>query len=79
MSEAATKVKVFYEGESVDAEEMRFAISEAVVECAVDDGSRIHIKYAVKGVYRLCEKKRPNGKPVYVIMGKMDTTITDPE
>jgi len=65
-----SRVKVVYEGETVDADDMGFkAITEAPLSYQVEDGTVIEIKHEVKKVFRLCDKKKEDGSPIYLVNG----------
>ena len=67
----AEKVKVVFEGETVDAEEVPFSVgspAEAVFDLA--DGARITFQHHVRSIYRLCDKKREDGSPIYMLAGE---------
>jgi hypothetical protein len=65
-----SRVKVIYEGETVDADEMEFkAVSEAPISYRLNDGTLIEIKHEVKKVFRLCDKKKADGSPIYLLNG----------
>jgi hypothetical protein len=70
-----TRVKVIHEGETVDAEEMDFdALIEDSQTYSVKDGTHIEIRHQVKKVYRLCDQKKPNGDPIYILTGTAEIT-----
>ena len=69
-SEVTQRVKVVHEGETVDADEVDFrVITEEPQVYDAGDGTKIEIKHQVKKVYRLCDKKKANGEPIYLITG----------
>jgi hypothetical protein len=75
----AERVKVIYEGETVDAEDLGFTVeSETTGSYLVSDGARVTIAHRVKNIYRLCDKKKPDGSPLYLLTG--ETVVkTDPK
>ena len=73
------KVKVIHEGETVDADEMDFrVVAEAPQVYDAGDGTKIEIKHQVKKIYRLCDKKKPNGEAIYLITGTADVRSSFP-
>ena len=65
-----SRVKVVYEGETVDADEMDFEVlQEAVGLYKTGDGAKIDFKHDVKSIYRLCDQKKEDGSPIYLITG----------
>jgi hypothetical protein len=67
----ADRVKVIYEGETVDAEDVEFSIeSETVGAYLVAGDARVTIAHHVKNIYRLCDKKKPDGSPLYLLTGE---------
>ena len=71
-------VKVAHEGESVDAEEMAFEAVQQPSVFKISDGAVIELRHAIKVVYRLCDKKKPNGDPIYLLMGGIELQQTRP-
>jgi hypothetical protein len=66
----AERVKVIYEGETVDAEDLGFTVES--------ETTRVTIAHRVKNIYRLCDKKKPDGSPLYLLTG--ETVVkTDPK
>jgi hypothetical protein len=64
------RVKVPFEGDTVDAEDVAFEISEtAPTSFRLADGTTINMRHDVKKVYRLCDKKKEDGSPIYVLVG----------
>jgi hypothetical protein len=71
MTPTSSIVKIAFEGESVDAEEMTFeAVNQAPLAYKVGDGTVVELKHEVKNIYRLCDKKKPDGSPIYVLIGE---------
>jgi hypothetical protein len=65
----ASKVKVLFEGQTVEADELTFSlVQEGKVICKASDGAVIEIIHDVKSLYRL-EKKKQDGSPIYLITG----------
>ena len=74
------RVKVVYEGETVDADEMEFkAIAEPPISYGLNDGTIIEIKHEVKKVFRLCEKRKADGSPIYLLSGTAQVQIESPK
>jgi hypothetical protein len=68
------RVKIVYEGETVDAEELSFkGQGNSVLLIEVGDGAKIELKHEIKNVYRLCDKKKEDGNPIYIMTGKLET------
>jgi hypothetical protein len=73
------RVKILYEGQAVDAEELAFTSqTSSTMTCEISDGAKIEIKQAIAGVYRLCDRKSPEGKPIYLLVGKLDVKEISP-
>ncbi|HEY4361908.1 MAG TPA: hypothetical protein VGN17_13105 [Bryobacteraceae bacterium] len=76
----ANKVKVLYEGDTVEADELQF--SPVVVtrgEYMIEGGGVIEIRHEVKSIYRLCEKAKADGSPIYLITGGAAVQVRLPE
>ena len=73
----SSKVKVPFEGETVDAEELAVLVKSPSrgVFYEASDGTIIRITHDVKVVYRLCDKKKPDGSPIYLITGTLDVRL----
>jgi len=70
------RVKVPFEGETVDAEDISFDVSEAVRGvCRLADGTTISMTHEIKKVYRLCDKKKEDGSPIYMLVGQTAINI----
>jgi hypothetical protein len=68
------KVRVVYEGETVDADELSFKVqADPVLSCEVSDGAIIEVRHQVKSIYRLRDKKKPDGSPIYIMTGRVET------
>ena len=64
------RVKVVHEGETVDAEELSFktlALSSGRYETS--DGVTITLTHDAKTIYRLCDKTKSDGSPIYLVTG----------
>ena len=73
----ADRVKVIYEGETVDAEDVEFSTeSESIGSYSVTDGTTVTLTHHVKKIYRLCDKKKPDGSPMYLLTGETVVTAT---
>jgi hypothetical protein len=74
-----SRVKVVYEGETVDADEMEFAVvAEPPISYRLSDGTVVEIKHEVKKVFRLCDKKKDDGTPIYLLNGAAHVQTTSP-
>ncbi len=70
------KVKIPYENETVDADEMEFRVlSGAPVVIKISDGTEIEFEHGISRVYRLCDKKKEDGSPIYVMTGGSKVTM----
>lgn len=77
---AISRVKVIYEGETVDADEMEFkAVAEPPISYQLNDGTIIEIKHEVKKVYRLCDKRKADGSPIYLLNGAAHVRTETPK
>ena len=73
------RVKLAYEGEMVDADEMEFKVqAEISGSYSVDDGAKIDLKHEVKNIYRLCDKRKEDGSPIYLVTGTATLKTTLP-
>jgi hypothetical protein len=70
------RVKVVYEGETADAEELKFKLqNDPVSLCELSDGASIDIRLGLKSVYRLCDKKKADGSPIYLLTGNFEAKV----
>ncbi|HEY1218784.1 MAG: hypothetical protein ABSE42_06645 [Bryobacteraceae bacterium] len=69
-------VKIPFEGETVDAEDVTFDAS-GPMQCSfrLADGTTINLEHAIKKIYRLCDKKKEDGSPIYMLMGQTAIAI----
>ena len=76
-----SKVRVPYEGGTEDAEELSFEASGPPLTLKLADGTRIEIAHEVTKVYRLCDKKKEDDSPIYILTGevKVRTLTRKPE
>jgi hypothetical protein len=73
-------VKTFFEGQTVDADQMDFKVEAQLTgRFHIEDGATVELRHAVKNVYRLRDKKKPDGSPVYVLIGEASTNTTFPD
>lgn len=72
------RVRVPYEGDTVDADEMDFTINSPVqtVVSVTDDGAMIEIEHRVSKVYKLCNRTKENGDPIYLVTGNFELRTT---
>jgi hypothetical protein len=72
-------VKIVFEGQTVDADQMDFKVESQVNgRFQIEDGATVELAHAVKNVYKLKDKKKPDGTPVYVLMGEASTKTSLP-
>jgi hypothetical protein len=68
---AETRVKVPFEGDTVDAEEISFSVTSPTVQVLeLADGEVIEFRHTVSKVYRLCDRKKEDGSPIYLVTGE---------
>jgi hypothetical protein len=73
---AGTLVKVPFEGNTVDAFELTFEIEDPrPFRIKVSDGSIIELEQQVTRLYRLIEKKKEDGSPIYMLTGGTKISI----
>jgi len=80
--ESQGKVKVPWEGETVDADEIDFKIeSGAPLVLQLSDGTKIELEHQISKVYRLSEKRKEDGSPIYLMTGgaKVTTLLNSTE
>lgn len=66
----SARVKVVYESETVDADELVFRAGPVPFGTyELEDGARIEFRHNVRKIYRLCDKKKPDGSPIYLVTG----------
>jgi hypothetical protein len=66
----SNRVKLAYQGETVDAEEVPFSVrSEVHGLYSLGDGAEIELRHEVKNIYRLVDKRKDDGSPVYIVTG----------
>ena len=70
------RVKVVYEGETADAEELKFKMqNDPVLSCELSDGASVDIRLGLKSVYRLCDKKKADGSSIYLLTGNFEAKV----
>ena len=73
----SSKVKVFYEGDTVEAEELAFTKeAETAARYRTSDGAVIDFRHTVKSIFKLCDKKKEDGSPIYIIGGEASFKTT---
>lgn len=73
-------VKVLYEGEAVDAEQVQFTnVAPGVELLDIEDGTRITVTCITKTIFRLLHKRKENGDPIYVCTMVVNTVATVPQ
>ena len=74
-----TLVKVAYEGETVDADQMEFQSSAPCSEIlTIEGGVVIELSHKVASIFRLRDKKKEDGTPIYLCMGNVTLKTTIP-
>lgn len=64
------RVKIAFQGESLDADDLSFErVKEEWSSYETEDGATVKLKHVVTKIYRLCDKKKDDGSPIYVLMG----------
>lgn len=71
------KVKIVYQGEAVDAEELKFVAETPTAYLRIEDGAVIEFRHDVNGVFRLCDKKKPDGSPIYILAGQANLKLAE--
>lgn len=72
-------VKIVFEGQTVEADQMDFqAESQVTGRFRIEDGAIVELTHAIKNVYKLRDRKKPDGTPVYVLMGEASTVTRLP-
>jgi hypothetical protein len=74
---AGVRVKVVHEGETVDAEELSFKLilqSKGTYETS--DGVTITLSHEAKAIYKLCDKHKADGSPIYLVTGAVEMATT---
>ncbi len=73
------RVKVKFEGEWVEGEELDFEpLKESWNEYRCADGSYVRIKLVVAKITKL-DKKNPAGEPVYIVNSSNVLAVTPPQ
>jgi len=74
---SVTPVKLPYENEVVDADQVGFTSSGGSAELlALDDGAKIEFLHKVSNVFRLRDKKKDDGSPIYICTGQVNINLT---
>jgi hypothetical protein len=78
--EVVTPVRLMYEGELVDADDVRFTSAGGGPPelLQLEDGTRIEFGHQVQTVFRLRDKKKEDGAPVFICAGQVKITVTPP-
>jgi hypothetical protein len=72
-------VKIVFEGQTVEADQMNFEVESQVAgRFHLEDGATVELAHVVKNIYRLRDRKKPDGSPVYVLMGEASTVTRVP-
>jgi hypothetical protein len=64
-----TRAKVNFEGNEEDAVELSFDAREAWSEYSLEDGTVLKLKNVISRVFRLLNKTKPDGSPVFILEG----------
>ena len=79
MVTSLARVKIPYEGTTEDADELEFrVVSEALGSYELGDGGKVELRHEVHRVYKLCDKKKEDGSPIYVLTGAALLTSIPP-
>jgi hypothetical protein len=63
-------VKVPYENDVVDADEMGFKSTSGTPQVLeLEDGSKIKFGHTVSKVFKLRDKKKEDGRPIFICVG----------
>ncbi len=74
-----TPVKVPFENEVVDADQVNFESSGGAPELLeLEDGTKIEFGHQVKTIFKLRDKKKEDGSPVYICAGQVNIKVTRP-
>jgi hypothetical protein len=68
-------VKVIYEGATEDAEEMSFSLrpgSTVRASYELPDGTVLDLVHDVRAIYKLLNKKKPDGSPIFLLTGEVN-------
>lgn len=77
--ENVTPVRVAYDGENVDAEDMQFeTLSSVAGQFKVSDGAAITFRHTVSHIYRLIGKTKKDGSPIYLVTGEAQLVAKRP-
>ncbi len=70
-------VKIVFEGQTVEADQMEFQVESQVQgRFHIEDGATVELTHSVKTIYKLRDKKKTDGSPVYVLMGEASTSTS---
>jgi hypothetical protein len=73
------RVKVEFEGQQVDADEVEFKTDkEEWNSYTSEDGATIKLKHVVSTIYKLLDRAKEDGSPVYLVTGTVLITATHP-
>ena len=69
-----SEVKIVFEGQTVEADQMDFKVESQVAgRFHLEDGATVELAHIVKNIYRLRDRRKPDGSPVYVLVGEAST------
>jgi len=69
----ADVVKIIFEGQPTDAEQLLYTTDGPCVETLkVENGDNVAVTYRTLALFRMKDKKGPDGKPIYMCSMKID-------
>ena len=72
-----TPVKLPYESEVVDADQVEFkSVGGSPEILELEDGTKIEFGHRVKNVFKLRDKKKDDGSPIYICSGQVSINTT---
>jgi hypothetical protein len=73
-------ISINFEGQDERAEEMSFETErEGWSNYALEDGTVLKMKNVVSRIFRLLDKRKPDGAPIYVLEGTAVVTTLVPD
>lgn len=74
-----TPVKVPFENEVVDADQLAFkSVGGSPELLELEDGATIEFGHNVRTIFKLREKKKEDGSPVYICVGQVQIKTVPP-
>ena len=75
----SARVKIEFEGRQVEADDLEFkADKEDWNSYTAEDGAVIKLKHVTAKIYRLVDRTKEDGSPMYVVCGTALLTTTPP-